>query len=56
MNVPAFGSVRIAWMPDDRPGGWMYHCHILEHHAAGMMAHFDVACAELSEGLGRHPP
>lgn len=42
VNVPPFGSVRIAWMPDDRPGEWMYHCHILEHHAAGMMAHFDV--------------
>jgi FtsP/CotA-like multicopper oxidase with cupredoxin domain len=42
VNVPALGSVRIAWMPDDRPGEWMYHCHILEHHAAGMMAHFDV--------------
>jgi len=41
-NVPAFGRIRIAWMPDDRPGEWMYHCHILEHHAAGMMAHFDV--------------
>jgi hypothetical protein len=34
--------VRIAWYPDDRPGSWMYHCHILEHHASGMMAHFDV--------------
>ena len=34
--------VRIAWMPDDRPGEWMYHCHILEHHAMGMMAHFAV--------------
>ena len=42
VNVPAFGKVRIAWLPDDRPGGWMYHCHILEHHAAGMMAHFEV--------------
>ena len=42
LNVPAFGKVRIAWLPDDRPGGWMYHCHILEHHAAGMMAHFEV--------------
>ncbi len=42
VNVPPFGSVRIAWMADDRPGGWMYHCHILEHHAAGMMAHFEV--------------
>ncbi len=42
VNVPAFGRVRIAWVADDRPGGWMYHCHILEHHAAGMMAHFEV--------------
>jgi FtsP/CotA-like multicopper oxidase with cupredoxin domain len=42
VNVPAFGSVRIAWTADDRPGEWMYHCHILEHHAAGMMAHFEV--------------
>jgi FtsP/CotA-like multicopper oxidase with cupredoxin domain len=42
INVPAHGKVRIAWMPDDRPGAWMYHCHILEHHAAGMMAHFHV--------------
>ena len=42
INVPANGQVRIAWLPDDRPGSWMYHCHILEHHAAGMMAHFEV--------------
>ncbi len=42
VNVPPRATVRIAWMPDDRPGSWMYHCHILEHHAAGMMAHFDV--------------
>ncbi len=42
VNVPAKGKIRIAWMPDDRPGEWMYHCHILEHHAAGMMAHFQV--------------
>jgi FtsP/CotA-like multicopper oxidase with cupredoxin domain len=42
INVPAQATVRIAWYPDDRPGMWMYHCHILEHHAAGMMAHFEV--------------
>ena len=41
-NLPPKSTTRIAWMPDDRPGSWMYHCHILEHHAAGMMAHFDV--------------
>jgi FtsP/CotA-like multicopper oxidase with cupredoxin domain len=45
VNVPAWGKVRLAWMPDDRPGEWMYHCHILEHHAAGMMAHFEVVRA-----------
>ncbi|HET8538828.1 MAG TPA: multicopper oxidase family protein [Anaeromyxobacter sp.] len=42
VDVPARGRVRIAWVPDDRPGSWMFHCHILEHHAAGMMAHFEV--------------
>jgi FtsP/CotA-like multicopper oxidase with cupredoxin domain len=42
VNLPPRSTVRIAWMPDDRPGRWMYHCHILEHHAAGMMGHFDV--------------
>ena len=42
VNVPPKARVRIAWMPDDRPGEWMYHCHILEHHAAGMMGHFEV--------------
>jgi FtsP/CotA-like multicopper oxidase with cupredoxin domain len=42
VNVPQKAQVRIAWLPDDRPGEWMYHCHILEHHAMGMMAHFSV--------------
>jgi FtsP/CotA-like multicopper oxidase with cupredoxin domain len=42
VNVPPRSRVRIAWMPDDRVGEWMYHCHILEHHASGMMGHFEV--------------
>ena len=42
VNVPRKTETRIAWLPDDRPGEWMYHCHILEHHAMGMMAHFSV--------------
>jgi FtsP/CotA-like multicopper oxidase with cupredoxin domain len=42
INLPPLATARIAWLPDDRPGSWMYHCHILEHHASGMMAHFDV--------------
>jgi FtsP/CotA-like multicopper oxidase with cupredoxin domain len=42
VNVPRKSQTRIAWLPDERPGEWMYHCHILEHHAMGMMAHFAV--------------
>jgi FtsP/CotA-like multicopper oxidase with cupredoxin domain len=42
VNIPPRATARIAWLPDNRPGSWMYHCHILEHHASGMMAHFDV--------------
>ena len=42
VNLAPRTKVKIAWIPDNRPGMWMYHCHILEHHAAGMMAHFEV--------------
>ena len=41
-NLKPKSKIKIAWMPDNRPGMWMYHCHILEHHAAGMMGHFEV--------------
>lgn len=34
--------VRIAFRVDDRPGHWMYHCHILEHVDNGMMAALHV--------------
>ena len=42
INLPPRSKIKIAWMPDNRPGMWMYHCHILEHHEAGMMANFEV--------------
>lgn len=45
VNVKPKSTLKIAWMPDNRPGTWMYHCHIIEHHAAGMMATFDVVDA-----------
>jgi FtsP/CotA-like multicopper oxidase with cupredoxin domain len=41
-NLKPGAKIKIAWMPDNRPGIWMYHCHIIEHHAAGMMANFEV--------------
>jgi FtsP/CotA-like multicopper oxidase with cupredoxin domain len=29
--------VKFAVTYDDRPGMWMFHCHILDHADAGMM-------------------
>jgi FtsP/CotA-like multicopper oxidase with cupredoxin domain len=37
VNVPTKSEVTIAVRFDDRPGAWMYHCHILDHAEAGMM-------------------
>jgi FtsP/CotA-like multicopper oxidase with cupredoxin domain len=42
VNVPVNSSVRIAIQFDERPGMWMYHCHILDHADAGMMGHVHV--------------
>ncbi len=35
-------TVRIAFVADN-PGKWLFHCHMLEHAAAGMNTWFDVA-------------
>jgi len=37
VNVPVDATVRFAVAFDDRPGMWMFHCHILDHADAGMM-------------------
>jgi FtsP/CotA-like multicopper oxidase with cupredoxin domain len=37
VNVPVKGTVKVAIRYDDRPGMWMFHCHILDHADAGMM-------------------
>jgi FtsP/CotA-like multicopper oxidase with cupredoxin domain len=37
VNVPTKSEVTLAVRFDDRPGAWMYHCHILDHAEAGMM-------------------
>jgi FtsP/CotA-like multicopper oxidase with cupredoxin domain len=52
LNMPPRSKAKIAWMPDNRPGRWMYHCHIVEHHAAGLMANFEVLAA--NEEVGRY--
>jgi FtsP/CotA-like multicopper oxidase with cupredoxin domain len=37
VNVPVDGTVSFVVRYDDRPGMWMFHCHILDHAEAGMM-------------------
>jgi FtsP/CotA-like multicopper oxidase with cupredoxin domain len=37
LNVPVDGKARFAVRYDNRPGMWMFHCHILDHAEAGMM-------------------
>jgi FtsP/CotA-like multicopper oxidase with cupredoxin domain len=43
VNVPVDSVVRIAVRFDERPGMWMYHCHILDHAEVGMMGQIHVA-------------
>lgn len=42
VNVPVKSSIRIVIDFDERPGMWMYHCHILDHADVGMMGHLHV--------------
>ena len=37
VNVPLEDSVKLIVRFDDRPGRWMYHCHILDHAEGGLM-------------------
>lgn len=43
VNVPAQGRVRVLVDFARNPGRSVYHCHILDHEDAGMMATIDVA-------------
>jgi FtsP/CotA-like multicopper oxidase with cupredoxin domain len=38
VSIPDHGTVKLAVQFDDRPGMWMFHCHILDHAEAGMMS------------------
>lgn len=42
VNIPARETLRFVVTYDDRPGHWMFHCHILDHAQLGMMAVLEV--------------
>jgi len=37
VSVGVQETVRILVRFDERPGMWMFHCHVLDHADAGMM-------------------
>ena len=39
LNVPMEGTIRFLVRFDERPGMWMFHCHILDHAEGGLMGH-----------------
>ncbi|MDQ3035993.1 MAG: multicopper oxidase family protein [Myxococcota bacterium] len=43
VSLRGLERARIAFEIDDRPGMWMFHCHILEHGEHGMMGMLEVA-------------
>jgi FtsP/CotA-like multicopper oxidase with cupredoxin domain len=42
INVPIDATVRFLVNFDERPGMWMFHCHILDHAEGGLMGHVHV--------------
>ncbi len=40
--LPPRATAQLALVADN-PGDWMFHCHVLEHQATGMMATIRVA-------------
>jgi FtsP/CotA-like multicopper oxidase with cupredoxin domain len=38
----------------ERPGSWMYHCHILDHAEAGLMSTVDVGDVDPPDGAHKH--
>lgn len=42
IDVPVNETRRLVVKYDERPGMWMFHCHILDHADAGMMGMIDL--------------
>jgi FtsP/CotA-like multicopper oxidase with cupredoxin domain len=45
LNVPIDSTVRFVVAFDERPGMWMFHCHILDHAEGGLMGHVHLSPA-----------
>mgnify|MGYP003388490888 CR=1 FL=1 len=43
VDIPVETELKLAVRFDERPGTWMYHCHILDHAEVGMMGNIRVS-------------
>ncbi len=48
VNVPMKATVRLLVTFDERPGEWMFHCHILDHADGGLMGTVNVGAVPAS--------
>jgi FtsP/CotA-like multicopper oxidase with cupredoxin domain len=55
VDVPFDSEVTLAVRFDDRPGMWMYHCHILDHADLGLMGMLNVLPAAGTTEAGAKP-
>jgi len=58
VNVPYGKTARFAVRFDDRPGSWMFHCHILDHADGGLMGSVivgDSTATTHAHGVAKFP-
>jgi FtsP/CotA-like multicopper oxidase with cupredoxin domain len=54
VNVPLEQTVKLVVRYDDRPGAWMFHCHILDHADGGLMGMVDVGVPHVDHSEHTH--
>jgi FtsP/CotA-like multicopper oxidase with cupredoxin domain len=55
VNVPMKTTARLLVTFDERPGTWMFHCHILDHADGGLMGTVHVGPGEPAAHTTHHP-
>jgi FtsP/CotA-like multicopper oxidase with cupredoxin domain len=55
VDVPFEQTARFVVRFDDRPGGWMYHCHVLDHADGGLMGIVQVGAPDPNHSHHRKP-
>jgi FtsP/CotA-like multicopper oxidase with cupredoxin domain len=53
VDIPFEDSVRLAVRFDERPGTWIFHCHILDHAEGGLLSavHLDLPVSQFKNML-----